>query len=200
MKTISNRKAVAPIIATLLMVAIAVVGGILIFVFTQGFFADEQVVGPTVDNIRIFGYDTTDGTTAIDGYDDIAIVCDEGVAGSTLATGDCLTIFVENLGDKPVAFQAVRIFGETYTSGSQSSNNCAETSGEFNLMITGGTEISVLEPNTQATLCMEYIGSNPVKAGRTIPIQVETSNGQSSQINIINGADRGKQCTGVKAC
>ncbi|MGI0082773.1 MAG: archaellin/type IV pilin N-terminal domain-containing protein, partial [Nitrosopumilaceae archaeon] len=52
-----RRRAVAPIIATLLMVAIAVVGGILIFVFAQGFFTDTSIQGPTIDSLEIFGYD-----------------------------------------------------------------------------------------------------------------------------------------------
>ena len=186
----SNHKAVAPIIATLLMVAIAVVGGILIFVFTQGFFADEQVVGPTVDNIRIFGYNTVDGVSTVDDYNGENFgAC--GAFSNTLTLNDCFAIFIENLGDKPVAIQAVRVFGETYTP-SSTSNACAATSGEFTMHTAPGATISILNPNTQASLCIEYNG-NDIKAGRTIPVQVETSNGQSSQINIINGAVRGQQ-------
>ena len=41
----SNHRAVAPVIATLLMVAIAVVGGTIIFVFSQGFFSSSQISG-----------------------------------------------------------------------------------------------------------------------------------------------------------
>ena len=41
-----SQRAVAPIIATLLMVAISVVGGILIFVFAQGFFTDTNIQTP----------------------------------------------------------------------------------------------------------------------------------------------------------
>ena len=188
----SKRRAVAPIIATLLMVAIAVVGGILIFVFTQGFFSDSQVTGPTVDNIRIFGYSAADGTTTIGEFDGSSLDTD-GAAGSNLASGDAIAIYVENLGDKPVAFQAVRIFGETHTPGVEAlALDCETTTGQFNLMTDGGVQASILEPNTQGTLCVEYSG-NTVKIGRTIPIQVETANGQSSQINIINGATRGQQ-------
>ncbi|GFN40744.1 MAG: hypothetical protein YK1312THETA_50001, partial [Marine Group I thaumarchaeote] len=39
----TKHRAVAPVIATLLMVAIAVVGGTIIFVFSQGFFNQAQV-------------------------------------------------------------------------------------------------------------------------------------------------------------
>ena len=55
----------APVIATLLMVAIAVVGGMLVFVFSQDFFtATDSMTGPTIEVIRLFGYDARDHATA----------------------------------------------------------------------------------------------------------------------------------------
>ena len=54
----TSHKAVAPIIATLLLVAIAVVGGTIIFVFAQGFFSSSQISGtPNIESIKILGYD-----------------------------------------------------------------------------------------------------------------------------------------------
>jgi len=54
----TSHKAVAPVIATLLMVAIAVVGGTIIFVFAQGFFSSSQISGtPQIEAIKIEGYD-----------------------------------------------------------------------------------------------------------------------------------------------
>jgi len=44
-KRTRKHRAVAPVIATLLMVAIAVVGGTIIFVFSQGFFSNSQISG-----------------------------------------------------------------------------------------------------------------------------------------------------------
>jgi len=54
----TSHRAVAPVIATLLMVAIAVVGGTIIFVFSQGFFSSSQISGtPTIEAVKILGYD-----------------------------------------------------------------------------------------------------------------------------------------------
>ena len=54
----TSHKAVAPVIATLLMVAIAVVGGTIIFVFSQGFFSSSQINGtPQIESVHILGYD-----------------------------------------------------------------------------------------------------------------------------------------------
>ena len=56
-----GHRAVAPIIATLLLVAIAVVGGTIIFTFSQGFFSSAQVSGYPIIELVIFGgYDARD--------------------------------------------------------------------------------------------------------------------------------------------
>jgi flagellin-like protein len=58
----ASRRGVAPVIATLLLVAIAVVGGSIVFVFSQGFFSSAQISGsPNIESIKILGYDATDG-------------------------------------------------------------------------------------------------------------------------------------------
>ena len=60
---LTSRRAVAPVIATLLLVAIAVVGGSIVFVFSQGFFSSAQISGaPTIESLQINGYDATDVT------------------------------------------------------------------------------------------------------------------------------------------
>ncbi|HSB50681.1 MAG TPA: archaellin/type IV pilin N-terminal domain-containing protein, partial [Nitrosopumilaceae archaeon] len=57
-KQTRKNRAVAPVIATLLMVAIAVVGGTIIFVFAQGFFSQSQISGtPSIESVKILGYD-----------------------------------------------------------------------------------------------------------------------------------------------
>jgi len=193
----SKRRAVAPIIATLLMVAIAVVGGILIFVFTQGFFADEQVVGPTVDNFRIFGYNASDSTKAgaINGD---ALTCASAQQDTILDEDDCITVFIENIGDKAIAVQSVRVFGQTYTVDATATTTatCSTLDGKYVMMDdtdNGPLVISVLDPNHKGVICLTYDQdqTEEVDPGKSIPIQVQTVNGQVGQINIINGASRG---------
>jgi len=73
-KRTRKHRAVAPVIATLLMVAIAVVGGSIIFVFSQGFFSQAQISGtPTIELIKIVGYDARDVTTLQTSYVPIGI-------------------------------------------------------------------------------------------------------------------------------
>src|SRR3990172_11984435 len=53
-----SHRGVAPIIATLLLITIAVIGGVMIYVFTQGFFGNASIsASPSVDTITMSGYD-----------------------------------------------------------------------------------------------------------------------------------------------
>jgi len=191
-KTENKHRAVAPIIATLLMVAIAVVGGILIFVFTQGFFSESQVVGPTFDNLEIFGYDARD--TGVESYDGFTLSSCGDDSGNNLIDGDCLAIFVTNKGDKAGTIDKVRVFGDTYSLVAGGSDTCTGTPGTFNIMEDDGDDVAIVNPNRDVTVCIVYEddATGIVKIGRTIPVQLQTGNGQTSQINVVNGALRGQ--------
>src|SRR5574338_449184 len=82
-----SRKAVAPIIATLLMIAIAVVGGVMIYVFTQGFFGSNTLtVSPFMDAVTMSGYDMRE-------------LIANGTSGVTTHEGQVLGIAVGQYGD-----------------------------------------------------------------------------------------------------
>ncbi len=56
-----NRRAVAPVIATLLLVAIAVTGGTIVFLFSQNFMSYAQISGfPSIEAMKFVGYDARD--------------------------------------------------------------------------------------------------------------------------------------------
>ena len=59
----STHRAVAEVIATLLLVVIAAVGGSVILAFSQEFFSHPQISGtPTIELVKILGYDARDVT------------------------------------------------------------------------------------------------------------------------------------------
>ena len=103
---LQKRRSVAPVIATLLMVAIAVVGGMLVFVFAQDFFTStDSMTGPTIELLQIFGYDARD--VADDPL--VGIENDEGdgctvkgTAGGDLEDEDTIALYVRNLGSNDV--------------------------------------------------------------------------------------------------
>jgi len=127
----TSRRAVAPIIATLLLVAIAVVGGSIIFVFSQGFFSSAQISGaPQIESLELIGYDLSDGTVlqlhdgfctagGIIGDPDAAEVCPtaefDGLASDGLISGDRFTVYIQNQSVNDVTITEILLAGAEYT-------------------------------------------------------------------------------------
>jgi len=113
---LTSRRAVAPVIATLLLVAIAVVGGSIVFVFSQGFFSSAQISGsPTIESLRIIGYDATDGTI-LQLHDGLASgVVQGGATNDGLLAGDRIAVYVQNNSVQKVTFSEIRFAGLVYS-------------------------------------------------------------------------------------
>ena len=82
-----NAKALSPIFATLILIAIAVIAGIVVYMFTSG----------TMSSM-------TGGGTA--GQEKIAIQAVTGVANTTLDTSTNVTLFAQSTGGGPVALDS----------------------------------------------------------------------------------------------
>jgi len=111
-----QRKAVAPVIATLLLVAIAVVGGSIIFVFSQGFFSSSQVSGePQIELVKIFGYDARD-TSPLKVHTGLNIdpggCC--GVPDGRKNIDERITIYIQNNSVNPITILELRFGGIVY--------------------------------------------------------------------------------------
>jgi flagellin-like protein len=111
-----HRRGIAPVIATLLLVAIAVVGGSMIFVFAQGFFAESQVSGsPTIEFIKIVGYDAQDAeqVKAHDGIEILPPSCC-GESDGVKSVSERITIYLQNNSVDQVFISEIRISGIVY--------------------------------------------------------------------------------------
>lgn len=111
-----SRRGVAPVIATLLLVAIAVVGGSMIFVFSQGYFSNTQVSGAMEPElVKIFGYDTRDVKTLKihNGLDiDPDSCC--GVADGKKNIDERIALYIQNNSAKPITIEELRFGGVEY--------------------------------------------------------------------------------------
>ena len=115
-KRTRKQRAVAPVIATLLMVAIAVVGGTIIFVFSQGFFNQAQVSGtPTIESVKILGYDARDiaSLVAHDGLTMAVAGSDPNAQGKNV--GEYVVVYIKNDSSGQVLFSEIRLGGAVYT-------------------------------------------------------------------------------------
>ncbi len=114
-KRTRKHRAVAPVIATLLMVAIAVVGGTIIFVFSQGFFNQAQISGTlTIESIKIVGYDARD-VTNLEAHDGVTMAVagsNPGILGKNV--GENVIVYMENDSVGPILFSEIRLGGAVY--------------------------------------------------------------------------------------
>ena len=111
-----QRRAVAPVIATLLLVAIAVVGGSTIFVFAQEYFSETQISGtPTIEFIKIVGYDARDAeqVKAHDGIEILPTNCC-GESDGLKSADERITIYLQNNSVKQIFISEIRISGAVY--------------------------------------------------------------------------------------
>jgi len=208
MKTINDYKysqrAVAPIIATLLMVAISVVGGILIFVFAQGFFTDTNIGTPNIESLEIFGYDASDvaalRTHVFDPITGTNTVTVSAAASSNLKDNDGITLFVRNKGAGPVTIDRIKVYGTDYlwdlaaTGGTASAT--VPVAQKFALSSDGTVDLTdgpVIEPGQEVTIYIRYEQDTNglVKIGRPIPVVVVTGNGATFTKQLQNGVKFG---------
>ncbi len=212
MKTINEHKysqrAVAPIIATLLMVAISVVGGILIFVFAQGFFTDTNIQSPNIESLEIFGYDARDVLAATgmephnafdsdnDGDIDNLMTTVGSTVANVLGDADEFVIYVRNKGSGPVTIDKIRVFGAEYRWAESAS---IPTSQEFSISTNGDDDAAdmttspVLESGQEATIIIVYEAdtNGSIKVGRPIPVVIVTGSGATFTKQLQNGVQVG---------
>ena len=195
-RQMASRRAVAPVIATLLLVAIAVVGGSIIFVFSQGFFSSAQISGqPQVESIEMVGYDASDvnvltlhdglfsdgpGTTV--GFD--------GLQDDAIGAGERIAVYVQNQSAQKVTLTEIRLAGTEYfyntTAGLVLPINDVGADGAYWVVLRGDTALAAggvlspgivgeLEAGQEATIMIDLIGG--IQQGRDAQFKITTANG-----------------------
>ncbi|NIM26130.1 MAG: hypothetical protein GTN35_03905 [Nitrososphaeria archaeon] len=114
---IASRRAVAPVVATLLLAAIAVVGGVVVFSFSQESFASSQVSGtPQIEFLKIYGYDAKDveKLQLHDGNEILSKNCC-GVANGKKNYDERVAIYLQNHSVMPVTISELSFVGDKYS-------------------------------------------------------------------------------------
>jgi len=182
----STHRAVAPVIATLLLVAIAVVGGTIIFVFSQGFFNQTQISGTTtIELVKILGYDARD-VQFLNAHDGIEMVLDgSDPVDLHKNIGERVTVFVKNDSVNQVFLTEIRLGGTeyTYVTGTLTAHDVGvgevPTDGEYSVLTAFATILednaAVLEPGQTVTVLIQLNDNYPF--GRDIQFKLTTANG-----------------------
>ncbi|MGQ0795980.1 MAG: archaellin/type IV pilin N-terminal domain-containing protein [Nitrosopumilaceae archaeon] len=202
-KTIRSRRAVAPIIATLLLIAIAVIGGVMIYVFTQGFFGDSSISrSPSADTISLSGYDMREipAATGIEQHENTPVVGmgDAGAAG--MANNEEGALFIRNLGENSYTISKLEVNGRLLTF----DGTGVLTGGEWGMITVPDTATTTAGVAFQGaatilagetgTLVVSFDGDgaggndNNAAAGRTIPVKITSSSGSVYNFNVVTGS------------
>ena len=199
---IDQRRGVSPIIATLLLVAIAVVGGSMIFAFSQDFFVTAQISGQLpIESLEIVGYDVSD-ITELTLHDGVLSGAVDGVQDNTISAGERIAFYVQNQTPQKVILTEVRVSGNlyNYTSGlSVLPDNSDFTDGNYfivhrgdpftNTAVLSSGMVGELEAGSHATIIVDLLGAIP--NGRDIQLTITTSNGANFVGTAISGQQKG---------
>ncbi len=185
---LTSRRAVAPVIATLLLVAIAVVGGSIVFVFSQGFFSSAQISGaPQIESIKFTGYDATDGTTVLN--HDGTTYAAGNTAGNGLVIDENIVVYVQSNSVGKLTLSEVRFAGTVYNY-----TSVAPTTGDYQVLTRGpGTILTAssaeVQPGQQVTVILQL--DENIKSGRDTQMKLTTANGAVFVGTIIAGQQTG---------
>ncbi|MCV0409783.1 archaellin/type IV pilin N-terminal domain-containing protein [Nitrosopumilus sp.] len=214
---LTSRRAVAPVIATLLLVAIAVVGGSIVFVFSQGFFSSAQISGsPNIESVRIVGYDARDSDTLTlhDGLAAADPLTLQGSPSNGLVDGERIAIYLQNNSVQKVTLSEIRLAGSVYSfssiaggflddyTGTSLDKDATTGIGKFAIATNSNgvlgsetpanvltTTAAELQPGQQATIILEL--SENVKSGRDAQFKITTTNGAVFVGTVIAGQQSG---------
>ena len=209
-KTIRSRRAVSPIIATLLLIAIAVIGGVMIYVFTQGFFGNSSITtSPGVDTITMSGYDMREvvpsacpAITAGITTHESTIICHGDVATNNgKADTEAGAIFIRNVGQKSYTISKIEVNGRSLglVTTDAGITGAAAVYAVYTATSSSDTTISDLPatvatvlPGQDATIVVTFDGTgtddNTAAAGRTIPVKLTSANGSVFNFNVVIGS------------
>ncbi len=190
----SNHRAVAPVIGTLLMVAIAVVGGTIIFVFSQGFFSSSQISGtPQIEAMSVVGYDATDSANIL-AHEGFALVNVGGTPDNTKSQGERVAIYVTNDSVQKVTIAQLRFSGVQYTMTNNTGGAIGDwalagsdnpPAGEYVIVLNPGLGISLdlpasqgeIQPGQTVTILLGL--DQNIKIGRDSQFNLKTTNGNT---------------------
>ena len=214
---LTSRRAVAPVIATLLLVAIAVVGGSIVFVFSQGFFSSAQISGsPNIESLQIVGYDATDGTI-LQLHDGLATgAVQGGPTNDGLVADERIAVYIQNNSVQKVTLGEIRFAGTVYTFVPAVTTGLADPLGvvggdlydaglvsasyaiatNSNGVLGAETAATMLnessaeiQPGQQATIIIQL--DENVKVGRDAQFKLSTANGAVFVGTVIAGQQSG---------
>jgi len=186
-KGLHLRRGVAPIIATLILIAIAVVGGTIISLYTNEVFATAQISGgPSIELLEILGYDATDSQELINFDDQMLQTYSGGLSDGQKSVGDRVAIYVQNHSIQSVIINELRFAGTVYTFSQNVGTlmpyfmGSAPAVGEYAILLQAPDELlnsstPIIEAGQTVTLVIGL--DDNIKIGRDGQVKITTNHG-----------------------
>jgi len=180
-------QAVAPIIATLLLIAIAIVGGTIISLYSNELFISAQISGyPTIELVQILGHDTRDGSLIANFYEQYLAVYSGGFEDGKKIAGERVSVFVQNHGVNDFVINELRFAGTAYTFTPNVDtlgwyfSNTAPARGEYVILLDSpdillDSSLGIIGPGQTVTLIIGL--DHNIKIGRNAQIKITSNNG-----------------------
>ncbi len=183
-----HRRALAPVIANLLLIAITVVGGTITVGSTQNSYNASQIsAGLNIDFLQILGYDTRDKCTLIffGGFETACGVGgDLAQSANEIRYDERIAVYIVNHSPKKVLLSEVAFGGINYTPTNSSvltlwDDNVNFVPGQFAIMDNGNSLLIAENHEIQAgqTVTVVLDLESSFKVGRTAQMRVTTGNG-----------------------
>lgn len=189
---IKKRKAVEPIIATLLLVAISVVGGAAVYFWAGSVYNVSGITSPVTEFAQMIGFDARD-TSNIGGFDDAGANLDNNPAIGSLSTlpgsEEFIVIKLRNNGVTNMVIDKIRIIGVDHTfDPDPASVTDQPAAGTFEIYtkLTGNTSSKTtptIESSEDVRVVIRLSSEIPdhIELGRKAPIKIYTQQG-----NVMN--------------
>ncbi|AJZ76547.1 hypothetical protein SU86_001380 [Candidatus Nitrosotenuis cloacae] len=190
-RRLHSRRGVAPIIATLLLVAIAVVGGAIVFAYSQNFFSSSQISGkPNIESLKVVGYDGRDIAGGLFDHNGLAIVPTAGgVSDNLKSSGEFVTAYLKNDSVQAVTLGEVRLGGATFDYVAAPTALAAGDYGVYAGTALITSPVGEIQPGQTATVVMN-LGEN-MKIGRDAQFKITTTNGAVFVGTVVIGQQSG---------
>ncbi|MDC8438108.1 MAG: hypothetical protein LV468_03805 [Candidatus Nitrosotenuis sp.] len=195
-----SRRGVAPVIATLLLVAIAVVGGAIVFAYSQNFFSSSQISGrPTIEAVKILGYDAR-ATGILDNQNGDPFGASSGGDGDALMeAGENVAVYIKNDSVQSITISELRFGGGIYTfSNPQPLTLDATVNGEYTIAgVSDGSPGELITTNSVAeiqpgqTVSVVLALDEAMKSGRDTQFKLTTTNGAVFVGTVVVGQQSG---------
>lgn len=193
-----KRRAVAPVIATLLLVAIAVVGGAIVFAYSQNFFSSSQISGrPTIEAVKIIGYDAR-AVPQIQDQNGNLFTAGPDDGNAVKNQGELVSVYVKNDSVQSITMSELRFGGTIYNFTAPTDVASFAADGSYTVAgISGGlgsdlittSSVADVQPGQTASIVMSL--AEDMKSGRDTQFKITTTNGAVFVGTVVIGQQSG---------